>query len=51
MKKSINPISLSFKQTDEDRELNDWIYEHSNVSGFIKDVLREKMNQEKSNNK
>jgi len=47
MKKSIKPINLSFKQTEEDKELYDWIYGHSNVSGFIKDILREKMKYEK----
>lgn len=43
----IKPIGLSFKNTKDDKELYKWIYEHSNVSGFIKDILREVMNNEK----
>ena len=39
----LKPIGLSFKNTEEDRKLYEWIYKHSNVSGFIKDILREKM--------
>lgn len=50
MKKSIKPINLSFKQTEEDKELYDWIYSHSNVSGFIKDILRRKYLKEKGEN-
>jgi len=45
MVKRIKPIGLSFKNNEEDRKLYEWIYEHSNVSGFIKDILREKMNE------
>lgn len=41
--KKINPIGLSFKNTDEDRMLYEWIVQHSNVSGFIKDILRKEM--------
>lgn len=44
MVKRIKPIGLSFKNNEEDRKLYYWIYEHSNVSGFIKDILRQKMN-------
>lgn len=40
----LKPIGLSFKNTEEDRKLYEWIYKHSNVSGFIKDVLRKEMN-------
>lgn len=45
--KKLKPIGLSFKQTDDDKELYDWIYKHSNVSGFIKDILRKTMNNER----
>lgn len=44
-------IGLSFKNTDEDRRLYEWIYKHSNVSGFIKDILRKEMNEKKEKNK
>lgn len=47
--KKIKPIGLSFKNTDEDRELYEWIIKHSNISGFVKDILRDFMNKEKSN--
>ena len=47
MDNKIRPIGLSFKSTKEDKELYEWIYEHSNVSGFIKDILREVMSNEK----
>lgn len=40
----LKPIGLSFKNTNEDKKLYEWIYEHSNVSGFIKDILRNEMN-------
>lgn len=40
----LKPIGLSFKNTIEDKKLYDWIYSHSNVSGFIKDILRKEMN-------
>lgn len=40
----LKPIGLSFKSTEEDKKLYEWIYKHSNVSGFIKDVLRKEMN-------
>lgn len=36
----MKPIALSFKNTPEDKELYDWIFSHSNLSGFIKDTLR-----------
>lgn len=42
----IRPIGLSFKNTDEDRKLYEWIIKHSNISGFIKDILRTAMNNE-----
>lgn len=37
---ALKPIGLSFKNTKEDIELYKWIIEHSNKSGFIKDILR-----------
>ncbi len=40
----LKPIGLSFKNNIEDKKLYDWIYQHSNVSGFIKDILRKEMN-------
>lgn len=33
-------IGLSFKANKEDMELYFWIKKHSNLSGFIKDILR-----------
>jgi len=39
----LKPIGLSFKNTLEDEKLYEWIYSHSNVSGFIKDILRKEM--------
>lgn len=42
----IKPIALSFKNNDEDRKLYEWISSKSNFSGFIKDILREKMEEE-----
>lgn len=46
----LKPIGLSFKNNDEDKKLYDWIYQHSNVSGFIKDILRKEMNGTKDVN-
>ncbi len=46
----LKPIGLSFKNTEEDRKLYEWIYNHSNVSGFIKDILRKEMNGTKGVN-
>lgn len=43
---AVKTIGLSFKNNDEDKMLCDWIYTHSNVSGFIKDILRQVMNSE-----
>lgn len=43
---AVKTIGLSFKNNDEDKILCDWIYTHSNVSGFIKDILRQVMNDE-----
>lgn len=40
---AIKTIGLSFKNTPEDKALYDWIYTHSNISGFIKDILRKEM--------
>lgn len=42
----IKPIALSFKNNEEDRKLYEWISSKSNFSGFIKDILREKMLEE-----
>lgn len=42
----IKPIALSFKNNEEDRKLYEWISSKSNFSGFIKDILREKMEEE-----
>lgn len=39
----LKPIGLSFKNNAEDKKLYEWIYKHSNVSGFIKDILRNEM--------
>lgn len=36
----VKPIALSFKNTSEDMDLYSWITSHSNMSGFIKDILR-----------
>ena len=38
---AVKTIGLSFKNNEDDRKLYEWIYTHSNVSGFIKDILRE----------
>ena len=46
MMEKLKPIGLSFKNTIEDKILYDWIYNHSNVSGIIKDILRKEMNKE-----
>lgn len=45
----IKPIGLSFKKTEEDLKLYKWIYKHSNVSGFIKDILKKEMKKEVRN--
>lgn len=37
---AVKPIALSFKDDTEDIELYKWIKGHSNLSGFIKDILR-----------
>ena len=37
---AVKPIALSFKDNPEDLELYVWIKGHSNLSGFIKDILR-----------
>ena len=42
----IKPIALSFKNNEEDKKLYEWISSKSNFSGFIKDILREKMQEE-----
>lgn len=39
-------LSLSFKDTAEDKKLLSWINEHSNKSGFIKDILKKEMEKE-----
>lgn len=40
---AIKPATVSFKSNEDDKILAEWIYSHSNISGFIKDILREKM--------
>jgi len=37
---AVKPIALSFKDNPEDMELYKWIKSHSNLSGFIKDILK-----------
>ena len=44
---AVKTIGLSFKNNENDRKLYEWIYTHSNVSGFIKDILREAMSERK----
>lgn len=44
---AVKTIGLSFKNNEDDRKLYEWIYTHSNVSGFIKDILREAMSERK----
>ena len=44
---AIKPITISFKNNAEDKELNLWINNHSNYSGFIKDLLRRAMHEER----
>lgn len=43
----LNTITISFKNKNEDMELMEWINNHSNKSGFIKDILKQYMNDEK----
>lgn len=43
---AVKPIALSFKNSTEDIELYEWIIGHSNMSGFIKDILRREMKGE-----
>ncbi|ADL53196.1 hypothetical protein [Clostridium cellulovorans] len=38
-------VTLSFKK--DETELEQWIREHSNYSGFVKDILKAKMLEEK----
>lgn len=42
----IKPITISFKNNEEDLKLSDWISKKSNFSGFIKDILRKKMEED-----
>ena len=44
---AVKTIGLSFKNNEEDKMLCEWIYTHSNISGFIKDILRQVMNNER----
>ncbi len=48
MAKKIPSIPLSFKNSPEDKELKEWLMTKSNRSGFIKDVLRKIMIEEKT---
>ena len=43
-------IYLSFKNTQLDIELYNFISKHSNKSGWIKDILRQSMKDELSKN-
>lgn len=43
----IKPIALSFKKNKDDFILYKWILNHSGYSGFIKDLLRGAMENEK----
>lgn len=43
-------IYLSFKNTQEDIELYNWISKHSGKSNFIKDILKKAMKEELSKN-
>jgi hypothetical protein len=43
-------IPLSFKNTQEDIELYNWISKHSNKSGFIKDILKQVRSKELNKN-
>jgi hypothetical protein len=43
-------IPLSFKNTQEDIKLYNWIVLHSNKSGFIKDILKQFMTKELNKN-
>lgn len=44
----IKPSAVSWKKTTEDIILREWVHSHSNVSGFIKDILRKAYNEENS---
>ncbi len=35
-------ITISFKDTEDEKNLYKWVTEHSNYSGFVKDILKEK---------
>jgi hypothetical protein len=39
-------ITVSFKNTLEEVKLYAWILEHSNYSGFIKDILKKEMQKD-----
>lgn len=36
-------LTISFKNNEKDKKLFEWITEHSNYSGFTKDILRKEM--------
>jgi hypothetical protein len=42
----MKPIALSFKKNKDDFTLYKWILNHSGYSSFIKDLLREAMENE-----
>lgn len=42
----IKPITVSFKNNEDDKRLYEWITSKSNFSGFIKDILKVKMEEE-----
>ena len=43
---ALRPTAISYKDTEEDKILREWVHSHSNYSGFIKDILRKIMNEE-----
>lgn len=50
-KLEVKPIAISFKCTKDDILLYSWIADHSNMSGFVKDILRREMRKELNMNK
>jgi hypothetical protein len=41
-------VNVSFKKTDRDKQIREEIERHSDYSGFLKDLVWEKMQQFKS---
>lgn len=46
----LKPTTISYKDNFEDKLLRQWVHSHSNYSGFVKDVLRAAMKNEKNRN-